>query len=84
MVETRPVIALEPEVISVPLGQTASFTVIANGIPEPTFTWLKNGVAIANKTDSTLTLSNVTALSAANYSVLVKNAAGTVISSVAR
>jgi hypothetical protein len=82
-VDTTPEISSQPESETVTVSQTASFTVVATGIPAPTFAWLKNGVAIKGATNPTLTLTDVQTNAAANYTVAVKNSVATVISSAA-
>ena len=49
-------------------GATATFSTVASG-PCRKFQWWKNRVVIPGKTNSSLTLSNVTAADAATYSV---------------
>lgn len=65
------------------LGQTVTFTVVATGTPAPGYQWFKNGVAILNATNSSLTLPNVQTIDAGNYLVIVTNSAGSVNSSAA-
>lgn len=72
-----------------PTGQTftppgnVTFTVAATGNPAPTFQWRKNGVNLSGKTGATLELQNVEPLAAGDYTVLVNNSSGTVISNKA-
>jgi hypothetical protein len=65
---------------SVLQGQSAVFTASAVGVPAPTFQWLRDGVAIAGATASTLTLPNVTPADEASYSVTIQNSSGSVLS----
>jgi pectate lyase/pectin methylesterase-like acyl-CoA thioesterase len=51
------------------IGETAAFTVVANGAVS--YQWRKNGADIAGATDSTLTLPNVQPTDTAVYTVLV-------------
>ncbi len=64
---------------------TASFSIIADGTPAPTFQWQRNGVnlvngvnangtTIAGATASTLTLSSVAPADAGNFQCIVTNA----------
>lgn len=46
-------IATQPENLSVGLGQTATFSVVANGNPTPTYQWRKFGEDIPGATAST-------------------------------
>ncbi len=81
-VETAPVIAQQPTNVVVCAGNSASFTVGANG-SNLTYQWQLNGADIA-ATGSTLTLNNVSAANAGSYRVIVTGSCGTpVISAVA-
>lgn len=79
--------ALSPNIIGQPVsqstsaGQTPSFSVSATGIPDPTYQWYKNGVAIPGATNATLAFTPVVRTNAGNYSVIVSNASGTMTSS---
>ncbi len=64
-------------------GTTATFTVTAAGTAPLIYQWLKNTTAISGATGATLTLSSVSDSSAAAYSVVITNAAGSVTSSAA-
>lgn len=79
-----PVITVQPKSQTVSPGLDVSFSVVASGVPTPTYQWRRNGTAIQDATDATLALSAVTAGDAGNYDVLVANVAGSVPSSVAR
>ncbi len=81
--QLAPNILTQPVPLSVSGGQPASFSVVATGIPNATYQWLKNGNIITNETGSTLTIANAYAGDAASYSVVVSNGAGTVTSSSA-
>lgn len=62
-------------------GTTATFTVTANGLPTPSYQWLKNGANYPGGTNFTLTITNVQSTDAAAYSVIVSNSAGSMTSS---
>jgi Ig-like domain-containing protein/beta-propeller repeat-containing protein len=64
-------------------GATATFSVAAFGSAPLTYQWQKNGTNIDGATTTTFTLSNVQASDAANYSVIVGNAAGSTNSGAA-
>ncbi|MBW8864698.1 MAG: DUF5011 domain-containing protein [Verrucomicrobia bacterium] len=78
-----------PLITGQPLSQTnlggamATFSVAATACTSLTFQWLFNNVALTLRTNSTLTLSNLTAGNAGNYSVAVASAGGSVTSTVA-
>jgi glucose/arabinose dehydrogenase len=75
-----PVITSQPQSISVPQGQTATFSVTASGSPTPTYQWRRNGTNISGATSPTYTIPNVQPADAGQYSVVVTNSAGTVTS----
>ncbi len=68
-------------------GTTAIFTVTAGGASPLSFQWVKDGTntlgdgdGISGSSTASLTLSNVLGAAAANYAVVISNAAGTVTS----
>jgi hypothetical protein len=84
-----PTIVSQPQSLFVTNGATASFSVSAAGTPSLYFQWQKNGAnvtrgsVVSGSTDSTLTLSDVTANDAGAYWVTITNALGSVTSSMA-
>lgn len=78
-----------PEIVTQPVEQTVrqgdsvSFSVTATGSEVLSYQWKKNGVNIKGATSSTYTINNVTISDAANYSVTVTNAKGSVTSKTA-
>ena len=78
-----PTIVTQPTSVTAVAGSNVSFTVAAGGSGTLTYQWLKNGVNISGATSATLTLANVSATNAANYSVVVGNTASSVTSSTA-
>ena len=77
------IIAIQPASRSAALGDTVQLTVLTTGSGPITYQWSKNGVLIGGMSTNTLTLNNITASDAANYSVAVANAYGTAQSKVA-
>jgi hypothetical protein len=78
------VISTQPQSQSVPLGFTASFSVLATGTPAPTFQWRKNGIAISGATTSTYVTPPVGASdSGTQFSVTLSNSLGKAQSSLA-
>jgi hypothetical protein len=73
----------QPAAQIVSAGLPASFTVQATGVPEPSYQWLKNGAPIAGATAANLSFAAAVRSDAADYSVVVSNAAGAVTSQVA-
>jgi hypothetical protein len=79
-----PGITSNPTNQSVPLGQTALFSVAVSGTEPFAYQWFKDGTnLIAGATVAELSLSNVESDDAGGYSVLVTNAYGATNSSVA-
>lgn len=84
-----PNITSEPASRTNSIGSVATFSVVAVGAEPLTYQWKKNGVNLSNggnisgATNATLTLTNVAEGDAANYSVVVTNAAGMDTSSAA-
>jgi subtilase family serine protease len=84
-----PVISASPTNLIVATGSNAVFTATAGGSTPLTYQWLKNGTNlvdstnIAGATDTTLTLTAVTAKSGGSYSLYVTNAYGAITSSPA-
>jgi hypothetical protein len=76
---TRPTITRHPESQTVPAGSDVTFTVEATGTPPLTYRWRRNSLTIIGATNSTLTLFNVQ--TGGVFSVVVGNAAGSVLSS---
>lgn len=62
------------------VGSTTVLFVVADGLPSLTYQWLKNGAAIPGANDFAFRLSSVATSDAGNYSVLVSNASGAVVS----
>ena len=58
------------------VGASATFSVVASGLPAPTYQWSMNGADLAGATSADLTLNNVQASDAGNYAVVVSNLAG--------
>jgi hypothetical protein len=77
----RPRILANPQSVTIPVGGTASFTVVATGAPPLTYRWLRNGTQFASNSSPTLTLSNVQPSLQGVFRVMVVNAFGTAISS---
>lgn len=76
-----PVILTQPQNQSVPVGSNALFTVFAGGTTPLRYQWRFNGTNIAGATLTSLALSNLPTQKSGNYSVVVSNAAGVMLSS---
>lgn len=79
--QTAPVILLPPVSQSVFLGGTASFSAQATG-GNLNYQWEFAGSPIAGATNNTFILTNVTATTAGNYSIVVTNETGSATDSV--
>jgi hypothetical protein len=76
-----PTITRQPSPVSTRTGQSVSFTVAASGSTPRTYQWRKDGTPLGVATVSeTLTLTDVQLTDAGAYSVVVRNAGGSVTS----
>ena len=79
-----PTITTQPASQTVTAGQTATFSVLANGTAPLGYQWKMNGANINGATSSSYTTSvTTTAMSGESFSVVVSNSAGSVTSSSA-
>jgi pectate lyase len=79
-----PAIVTQPQDTTNLLGNTATFTVSANGTAPLSFQWYFNtNTLLAGASGATLTLANVQYTNAGGYSVVITNSAGSVTSRVA-
>ncbi len=74
-----PQITDQPQSVSVPIGATATFTVVATGSPLPGYSWERNDQPLGEET-ATLVLPNVQAADAGTFTVVVSNREGSVTS----
>lgn len=65
---------------TVSVGESLTFSVVAAGVPAPSFQWQKNGTSLPGATNSVLVISPVALSDAGTYVVVVSNVAGTVAS----
>jgi hypothetical protein len=68
---------------TVSAGASVTFSVVANGVPAPTFQWSLNGTPIAGATSSSYSIASASAADAGSYTVAVTNPLGTVTSDAA-
>jgi Ig-like domain-containing protein len=78
-----PAITSQPTSLSITQGQTATFTVTANGSGNLYYQWSKNGAAVAGATTTRLKMSDAKLSYAGKYTVAVSNSYGVVTSSQA-
>ena len=78
-----PVINSPPRTQAVTAGGSVNFQVIASGTEPLSFQWQFNGADIQGATDATFSLSNVQPDSEGNYTVVVSNISGSLVSAPA-
>src|SRR5262249_20190687 len=78
---TLPIITSQPASQVVNAGTNVTFSVIATGTAPLHYQWRFNNTNIAGATSSVLTRLNVQTTDSGNYSVVITNIAGTVVSS---
>ncbi len=78
--QKAPAITSQPASATVAPGGSATFSVTATGTPAPSYQWRKNGADVPGATSSSLTIANAQAADAGNYSVVVSNAVGSIVS----
>jgi len=76
-----PTIATPPASQSVPLGGSATLSVVASGTAPFAYQWRKNGMPMATASTSSLSLTNVQATDGGSYDVVVDNPANAPASS---
>lgn len=77
---TLPVIATQPQDQTVTQGSEALFTVIASGVPDPSYQWLYNGLELNGETQPELSIDAAQPVHAGNYRCIVSNSAGQLLS----
>ena len=83
-VSSRPTITTQPKSQTLYLGQPDTFSVVANGVPQPAYQWKKNGATISGQTGASLIITSPGVSDSGKYTVTVTNTAGTVISDTAK
>lgn len=78
-----PAITAQPQSQTVSAGTNVQFSVTTSGKPVPTYQWFFNGTAISGATSSSLSLPDVQAGNAGNYTVAVTNDSGSATSNAA-
>ncbi len=81
-IPTGPAVTTQPTDVTVYAGETATFSIIAEGTGTLSYQWRHNGTAITGATGTTCTVSASDA-TAGTYTVLVTDSAGTISSSAA-
>jgi hypothetical protein len=78
-----PGIQTQPQSLMVTQGQSAPFSVVANGSAPFSYQWNLNGSPLSGSTDASLTLASAQVTDAGSYTVVVANLVGSVTSAVA-
>src|SRR5712692_5598783 len=79
-----PSITIQPANVTVPVGHTAIFTVVASGTAPLSYRWMKGGTTIAGATSSSYTTPPTTSAdNGSQFTVVVSNAADSVTSTAA-
>jgi hypothetical protein len=81
---TNPVVLLDPQAEWVPVGNTATLSIMAGGAPRLSLQWRKDANPLAGRTDSTLTIANAATNDSGGYDVVITNSYGSVTSLVAK
>jgi hypothetical protein len=76
-----PTITQQPTNVTAHVGDNVSFGVVAAGTAPLSYQWRFGGTNLAGQTGTSLSLTNVQLVNAGNYSVLVTNAFGSILSS---
>ena len=78
-----PALARQPQTQTVTVGSRATLSVTAYATGPFTYQWRRNGIAIAGATADTLVFSSSAVSDSGDYSVVVTNSRGVVVSAVA-
>jgi len=81
---SAPIITGQPSSQTIVVGQSVDFSVVANGVPDPTYQWRKNGVNLPGATGRIYSIPSVVLGDAGSYTVVVSNIAGAVLSVAAQ
>ena len=80
-VQSLPRITAQPQSVVTNVGQAATFSVTVSSVANPSYQWMRNGTKIVGAFASSYVMSSTaTADSGTHFSVVVKNAAGSVTS----
>ena len=78
-----PVITNNPVGVTNVAGGLANFSVTAGGVPAVAYQWRLTSTNLLNATNTSLSLTNLRASQAGNYTVVITNSAGSLTSSIA-
>jgi plastocyanin len=80
---TKPSISTQPANVTVTVGQTVTFTVVATGTAPLTYQWTKNGMNVGTNSATYTTAATTSADNGTQVQVTVSNSAGSTPSSIA-
>ena len=83
VVVESPQITRQPESQTVSVGDQATFTVLATGVPEASYQWQKDGGAIDGAVQATYTVENAQLSRAGTYTAVVSDSLGSLVSAPA-
>jgi hypothetical protein len=75
-VSTPPVITTDPVGTNMFEGRTLTLSVVASGLPFPTYQWYKDNLPITDATNATYTVASATTANSGQYYVVATNPAG--------
>ena len=78
-----PIITIQPTNVTVNIGDNASFSVTVMDILPVNYQWFKDGTGIMNATNAVLNITNVQPPNIGNYTVMIRDLGGSVISTAA-
>ncbi len=79
----RPIITNQPVGLTNSAGASAAFSVVAGALPQPSYRWRLGTTTLAGQTNATLTVNNISAGDAGNYTVVLSNFVGSITSAPA-
>lgn len=82
-VQMLPAFTTHPLTQFAEVGDDVTLTVVATGIPEPTYQWKKGGVDIPGATGTSLVISDIQIADAGSYTCVATNSVGAVTSNAA-
>ncbi len=78
-----PSITNQPQSLTVIIGNSADFSVVAGGTAPLSFQWRRNGTNLADANAASFNIASVQPADAGNYALVITNAAGSITSAVA-
>lgn len=79
-----PTLASQPASVTATVGESATFSVVANGTTPFTYQWRKDGNPISGATSASYVIAGVQAADAGSYACVITNSAGAITSNAAQ